>query len=317
MNAALCKMWDKAAISFAAARAPSLDGRNSNLEKAREFLERPDFILSEAEAPRVEFGSRTHFSFPTPRRTAFLENNVVHGRLYRCERKWQERPTVILMHGWNDALDHYWRFPAIAREINYQGFNAATLEAPYHFQRRPLHLGSWSNFLCPDILRTTMAVGQAIAEVQAFSEWLRQEGCPAIGLWGVSLGAWLAGLAVCHDPRWSCAALMVPVARLDLVIEKVAFCRHIHAVLKGQPSATEKLNLIRHRPAMSPSDILLVEAEHDQFMPRETVEELWRAWDEPAILRVPEGHISVVVARGLSGKIIRWMKPRLHEQVAK
>ena len=37
-----------------------------------------------------------------------------------------------------------------------------TLEAPYHFQRRPRHLGSWSNFLCPDILRTTTAVAQEL-----------------------------------------------------------------------------------------------------------------------------------------------------------
>jgi len=317
MNASLCRLWDRAAILLAAARAPRLNGRNPNLDEARAFLESADFISREAQPARVEFGTRPHFSFATPRPTPFLENNTVHGRLYRCERKWEERPTVILLHGWNDVIDHRWRFPAIARQINYQGINAATLEAPYHFQRRPRQLGSWSNFLCPDILRTTKAAAQAIAEIQAFAEWLRQQGCPAVGLWGVSLGAWLAGLAGCHDARWSCLVLMAPIARLDLVIEKVAFCRHIRAALQGQPAVTGWLNLTSCRPAISTSDILLIEAEHDLFMAKETVEELWRAWNQPAIWRVPEGHISVLCALELSGRIIRWIALRLREPVAK
>jgi dienelactone hydrolase len=317
MNASLCRIWDRAAILLAAARAPRLGERNPNLEEARAFLESADFISREVEPARVEFERRPHFYFATPRPTPFLENNIVQGRLYRCERQWQERPTVLLLHGWNDIIDHRWRFPAIARQINYQGMNAATLEAPYHFQRRPRHLGSWSNFLCPDILRTTKATAQAVAEIQAFAGWLHEQGCPAVGLWGVSLGAWLAGLAACHDPRWSCVVLMAPVARLDYVIENVAFCRHIRSALQGQPAATGRLNLTSCRPAIPISDILLIEAEHDVFMAKETVEELWRAWDQPAIWRVPEGHISVLCARGLSERIIRWMAPRMREPVAK
>lgn len=317
MNASLCRLWDRAAIFFAAARAPRLNGRNPNLADARAFLEGADFIPQEVQPARVEFARRPHFSFATPRPTPFLENNIVRGRLYRCERRWQERPTVILLHGWNDVIDHHWRFPAIARQINYQGMNAATLEAPYHFQRRPRQLGSWSNFLCPDILRTTKATAQAIAEIRGFAEWLRQQGCPAVGLWGVSLGALLAGLAGCHDSRWSCMVLMAPVARLDIVIEKVSFCRHIRSALEGQPAVTGKLNLTARQPAIRGSDILLIEAEHDLFMAKETIEELWSAWQQPEIWRVPHGHISVLCALELSRRVIRWMTPRMLEPVAK
>jgi dienelactone hydrolase len=221
------------------------------------------------------------------------------------------------LHGWNDIIDHRCRFPVIAGQINRQGINAATLETPYHFQRRPRQLGSWSNFLCPEILRTTRATAQAIAEIRAFAGWLREQGCPAVGLWGISLGAWLAGLAACHDARWSCVVLMAPVARLDCVIEKLPFCRHIRAVLQGQPAVAARLNLTSSRPAISTSNILLIEAEHDLFMAKETVEELWRAWEQPEIWRLPEGHISVLCAIGLSNRIIRWIAPRMCEPVAK
>jgi dienelactone hydrolase len=307
------------AILLAAARAPRLNGKNPNVDAARAFLEGADFVSPETQPARVEFGMRPHFSFATPRPTPYLENNIVHGRLYRCERQWQERPAVVLLHGWNDIIDHRWRFPAIARQINYQGINAVTLQAPYHFQRRPRDLGSWSNFLCPDLLRTSHAVAQSLAEIQALAGWLRERGCPSVGLWGVSLGGWLAGLAACHchDARWSCLVLMAPVARLDSAIEKLPFCRHIRRALQGQPVATARLNLTSGRPAIPTADILLIEAEHDLFVPRETVEELWRAWEQPAILRVPEGHISVLRASGLSGEIVRWIASRLREPVAK
>jgi dienelactone hydrolase len=317
MNAALCKMWDRTAIFFAAARAPRLNGRNPNLAEARAFLESSEFISGDETPARVEFGKGPHFTFATPRPTPFSENNVVRGRLYRCERMWQTRPTVIMLHGWNDVIDHRWRFPTIARQINYQGINAATLELPYHFQRRPRQLGSWSNFLCPDILRTTKAISQAIAEVQSFAEWLRQQGCPAVGLWGVSLGGLLAGLAACNDSRWSSVVMMVPVARLDLIIEKVSFCRHIREAIQGQPDPTGRLNLTLCRPAIPPSDILLIEAEHDLFVAKETIEELWSAWDQPELWREPQGHISILCAQELSRRIISWIAPRLREPVEK
>jgi len=317
VNAMLCRLWDKTVIRLAAVRAPRLGARNSNVNEARAFVESADFISPETPPARVEFGKRPHFSFPTPRPTPFLENNIVHGRLYRCEREWQERPAVLLLHGWNDVIDHLWRFPAIARQLNCQGINAVTLEAPYHFQRRPRQLGSWSNFLCPDLLRTTRAVAQAVAEIQACAGWLRQQGCPAVGLWGVSLGAWLAGLAICHDARWSCAVLMTPIARLDRVVEKVAFCRHIRDALQGQPVPGGKLNLTSLRPAISPADILLIQAEHDLFAPKETIDELWSAWDQPVIWSVPEGHISILRATGLSRRIVGWIAPRVREFAAK
>jgi dienelactone hydrolase len=317
VNAVLCKLLDKAAILQAAVRAPRLGEKNPNVEEARAFLTGPDFISAEVPPANVELGKRPRFWFATPRPTPYLENNVVHGRLYRCERQWQERPAAILLHGWNDVIDHRWRFPAIARQINYKGINAVTLEAPYHFQRRPRHLGSWSNFLCPDLLRTAKAVSQAIAEIQACAAWLREQGCPAVGLWGVSLGAWLAGLAACYDARWSCVVLMAPIARLDRVVEETAFCRHIRRGLQGQPVAAGRLNLTSLRPAIPPADILLIEAEHDLFTPKEAVEQLWRAWDHPQIWRVREGHISILRATGLSREIVSWIAPRLCEPVAK
>jgi dienelactone hydrolase len=311
MMAALARLVDWAAIHGAAARMPQPDGSDSHLAQAQRLIASPEFIPAEVEAARVQFNGANRLHFETPCPGVFAENNVVHGRLYRCGQRWQERPAVLLLHGWNDVLNHRFRFPFMARQFNRNGFNAATLEAPFHFQRRPRQLGAWGNFLCPDILRTVEAARQAVAETRSFAAWLRQQGCPSAGLMGVSLGGWLAGLAVCRDARFSCAVLLVPVARLDRLVEEAAFCRSIRLALKGRPAGASKLNLAQGRPAISKENILLIEAVHDLFVPGETMEELWRAWDRPEMWRLRHGHISVLAAPGLNGRIIRWMAPRL------
>jgi dienelactone hydrolase len=317
MRAGLCRLLDWSAIRFAAARMPQPDGRDSRLAEAQQLIARPDFIPAQAEAAKVQFSDAIQFHFETPQAGPFTENNTVHGRLYRCTERWQDHPTVLLLHGWNDAINHHFRFPRLAAEFNRHGLNAATLELPFHFQRRPRQLGAWSNFLCPDILRTVEAARQAVAETRAFAEWLRQEGCSSVGLLGVSLGGWLAGLAVCHDARFACAVLLTPVARLDRLLEEVAFCRGIRFAWKGERVVTGKLNLTENRPAIPARNILLIEAVHDLFVPVETMEELWRAWEQPDIWRLRHGHLSVLAAPRLNGQIIRWMAPHLRAHAAK
>jgi hypothetical protein len=124
---------------------------SSKLEEAIQFLQGPDFIPTESQPAQViptakidlwlrrggDTAPYLHFTFPTPRPCEFVENNVVHGRLYRCAERWQERPVIILLPGWNDSASYKLRFPLIARRGNRAGFNVVTLVPPYHFQRCP------------------------------------------------------------------------------------------------------------------------------------------------------------------------------------
>jgi dienelactone hydrolase len=317
MMAALSRLIDWAAIRTAAARMPQPDGRDAHVAEAQQLIDSSEFIPASVKPARLHFSGANQFYFESPHPGPFAENNVAHGCLYRCGENWQGRPTVILLHGWNDIINHRVRFPFMARQINRLGINAATLVAPFHFQRRPRQLGASSNFLSPDILRTVEAIGQAIAETRAFAEWLRREGCPSVGLMGVSLGGWLAGLTVGRDATFSSAVLLVPVARLDRLVAEAAFCRGLRPAFAGQPEGASKLNLTRLRPAIPKENVLLIEALYDLFVPPETMEELWNAWDQPEIWRMRCGHISVLAAPGLYGRIIRWMAPRLRAPTSK
>ncbi len=307
MNPAACQWLDRTAIHFAAVRMARLGENEFHLDAALSLLQRPDFFSTSLDPAELEFTAPNLFHFPSARAGDSAVNNVAHGRLYPCCEDWTRRPVVLLLHGWNDVLDHYYFFPRHARKLNRMGLNAATLQMPWHFDRRPRDLGARGNFLSADILRTVEAARQALADIRSLINWLEEKKCPAVGLWGVSLGAWLAGLTVCHDSRIGSAVLTVPVARLDRLIQEVPFCATIRAAVKGRLIDLRKLNLAANQPLTDRDNILLIEAEHDLFVPRETVEELWRVWGEPPLWRLRCGHISVLGARGLADRIVRWM----------
>jgi hypothetical protein len=102
MIAPLAKFIDWLAIQVLAILLPRFNARNPRLEEAIQLLKGPDFIPAESQPAQVEFNagqSGLHFHFPTPRPGGYAENNIVYGRLYRCTKRWQERPVIILLHG--------------------------------------------------------------------------------------------------------------------------------------------------------------------------------------------------------------------------
>ncbi len=161
------------------------------------------------------------FRFPTPRPGSFTENNVVHGRLYRCGERWRERP-VVIHTTWVGRLAQFITiyFQWSTHRCHRAGFNAVTLVAPYHFQRRPRQLGGSLGY--SDSLQLAEATAQAIAEIRAMTGWLLAQGCPFVALWGYSMGAWYAGMTACQDARLAAVVLGAPCTRMNPWMEERA-----------------------------------------------------------------------------------------------
>ena len=71
------------------------------------------------------------------------------------------------------------------------------------------------------------------------------------------------------------------------------------------------LNLATLRPCIPRENILLIEAIHDLFVNRDSVEALGEAWGQPDIWRLPHGHASKSLSPTLAGRILRWLAPRM------
>ena len=285
---------------------------DSNLTEAIEFLNGPNFIPAESKPAELEFTSKIHFTFQSPRPCDFAENNVVHGRIYRRANDWQKFPTVILLHGGGDFLNHRYRFPWMLPAIRRAGFNAATLVTPYHFQRRARCMEKW------DCLRSAEAFAQAVAEIRALVGWLLGQGSPGVALSGISLGGWFAGLAATRDTRLKAIILAVPGVRPNYSVtrgERIRWTALGKALERQRPAreALDKtsLNLTLSRPVIPKENILLIQGRYDLLVEPEQTEELFQKWGQPEIWRLPHGHVSWMFAPGINRRMLDWLKPRL------
>jgi pimeloyl-ACP methyl ester carboxylesterase len=318
---AKCIDWSVAQTSWLLLWQPVND-RDLKLEQAVEFLTAPDFIPAESKPAELQFTSSIHFKFPSPRPCEFAENNVVPGRLYRCAEAWQKRPVIVLLHGGMEYLHYRFGYARLARRCNRAGFNAVTLESPYHFQRRPRQygpvsiLGLYAVPISSDYVRMAQTYAQAIAEVRSLCGWLLAQGCPAVALAGVSLGAYLGGLTACRDGRLAAVVMALPIARQGNVLVAwggwIRGRRFQELILRRRTACEEldrtPLNLALARPVIPRENILLIEGMHEvSTFP----EEIWQAWGQPDIWRLPHSHITTAFMPGLTGRILRWLAPRL------
>ncbi len=201
-------IWAPLAIRLKFMRTPRANGpcaplnETLRLEQALEFLTGSDFIPAETRPAQVEFipdGSGVNFCFQTPRPGEVEENNIVYGRIYPTTESWLARPAIVLMPG-APGSEYLSPFSIFPRRCNRAGFNVITLEPPYRFRRRPKHPGAQH---AKGYLGSTEAMAQTIAEIRALVGWLKGEGCPAVALYGMSYGGWLAGLVALVTLVWT------------------------------------------------------------------------------------------------------------------
>jgi hypothetical protein len=179
------------AIRLNSARKRPVAESNSKLEEALKFLSGSDFIPPESQPARVEWNESVNFHFLTPRPGDTPQNNVAHGRLYRCAKDWRKHPAIILLHGAGDYVNHRLRFPLLIPRCARAEFNAATLVLPYHFQRRRRPSGAL------DHLRRAEATAQ-------FAPW-------SAGFWPRVAHRWLCGefRSAVGSPAWQRVTMRV------------------------------------------------------------------------------------------------------------
>ncbi|MGD1020509.1 MAG: alpha/beta fold hydrolase [Verrucomicrobiia bacterium] len=308
MRAALAKPLDWCTIQLARLNVRDAADTEGLAARAQAVLDHPDFLGGPVDAPKdFRFVTKRRFTFTSPVPSLWKRNNTVHGRLYTASKRWQDKPTLVLLHGWNARTAYRTLFPHLARRLTKRGVNVAMFELPYHSRRKPRGRQAVHNFLSGDLVHVAQAAHQAMADARALVAWLREQGCPRIGLWGISLGAWLSGMLVCADSRVDFVVLMTPVARMDRLIAEVDFCAPIRRSLGGTKVRLDSLNLATRRPKVTLDNILIVASEHDLFAPIATIEELCAAWGGPELWRPRHGHISILLSMPVMERTIRWV----------
>ena len=307
---------DRWAIQVGAATLPSPMPRPDQAPEIETIIRNNSFLVpSHSSVPAVilEEGPqhRLSFRFPSQVETPFPENNVARGWLVPSGRNWKGKPLVLLVHGWNAELHYRHVLPRVARKLANKGMNAAAIELPFHSHRRPAPPAVVRNFISDDIPMMLQATRQAIADLNLFLRWAREQGCPSVALWGFSLGGWLAGLHACVSDAQDAAVLTTPVPDMDEAIRTLLFCAPIRAALRTVSVDLTWLNLTSRTPVIPASRVLLHQADYDAFVSPEGYQALADAWGGIARKRDLQSHISILVSRKSNRSCIDWLAREL------
>jgi len=310
VNRSIAQLIDRVIINRACAAQAKPGSHLPRCEEAIELLKHTDFFCDSVQSPaEIRWLSETKLQFTSQVYTPWKEANVVHAQLFRCPGKWQEKPTMVLVHGWNDEFGYRFQYPIFARKLVRAGINAVLIELPFTLQRRPRVRGAVSDFISEDLFCTVQAARQSICDVRALLAWLSAQGCQRLGLWGVSLGGWVSGLILSHEPLVDVGVLVVPITRMDLAVEKLAFCAPLRRSLENVAFDFKRINL-RSYPNVSAKNLLFIEAEHDLFADKGAIEELAEMW-RPEIWRIQHGHISALFSLPLMNRTVNWIESKL------
>jgi Alpha/beta hydrolase family len=273
----------------------------------RGFLAKPgSWHPSPVPAALTEWKSRTgHVSFshaiysspyapedevPGARRYAeHTRNEVVHAWLLRQARA---APWVVCVHGagMGDPFADIMAFRA--SWLHAAGFNVAIPVLPHH---GPRGAGRFTlAFPSDDPAGNLHGAAQAIADVRALLAYIEARGERAV-LFGLSLGAYVAGAVAALEPSLAGVIVGVPVADIPVLLRTHAparFARH---------PRFEELYELAHRldPMTSPLGLpvpvtgvrRIWAGRADRLVRPDDVERLAAHWDAPAVSWYQGGHL--------------------------
>jgi hypothetical protein len=267
----------------------------------------PDLLETELRARQSRGRSFLHLKFasgyaPHPgepgreRWLAYRSNRIAHAWVLRHEQG--ARPWVVCIpgYGMGHPLLDFAGFPL--RSLHERlGLNIAVPVLPLHGPRRT---GRWSGerFLDGDVLDTIHAEAQSAWDLRRLLSWVRAQGTTAVGVYGISLGAYNAALLAALEPELACVIAGIPA------VDLLGLCRlhgrrtPLHrAVLTGmaQEHVAEALRVVAPLAMpvkLAPERLFIFAACADRVVPPDQARELWNHWGQPRLEWYRGGHFS-------------------------
>jgi hypothetical protein len=316
------RIWYK--ITYRRGRVLATEGDAwRELERPEFFADPSTFYHGDGVVPRVAHkvvghvpgAEITRFTFPTLHPMRFPETNTAVGRLYRNTRA-GTTPVVLISHGWAHktlgTVEHLYVRPFLKA-----GFSVVFVAHPLHFERTPPGAYSGELVVSADVVLTVEAFRQGVIDMLGAANWLRAAGHGPIGLFGYSLGAYLAGIMAAVRGDWAFVVLggagdspVSPIFDTPLgrnIREDLAACGML-----DRDKVTRAWRIISpgaFRPKVPRERILLLAGRYDRIMLPASVRRLWNAWGRPRLAWLDRGHYGLLATnRGLMARAIPFMR---------
>jgi hypothetical protein len=137
-------------------------------------------------------------------------------------------------------------------------------------------------------------VAQAIWDIRRLLSWIRSQGPAAIGLNGITLGAYLTSLVASIDDDLACAILGVPPVDLVEMVSRHTGPSHYDALARTLELAKpigQMISPLALNPLVPEQGRFIYVGIADRFVhPREEATRLWQHWGKPEIFWYRGGH---------------------------
>jgi pimeloyl-ACP methyl ester carboxylesterase len=225
------------------------------------------------------------------------ENRLVPVRHWRHDAG--ARATVVALHGFTMGSPRVDAMVLHARRWYDAGLDVLLMPLPLHGARTPPDarfsgeaFGSW------DVGRVNEAVRQAVFDVHRVQRWLRRASTPSVGLFGLSLGGYVASLLAERSGDYAFVLPIVPAVCLATLPCRVfALSRHARSAESPMALAAMRAGHRAHSPLAAPlrvpkERILIIAGRGDGVVPPAHAHALWRHWGEPTIVWFGGSHFA-------------------------
>jgi len=286
------------------------------LYRERGWLEDPESYHRTPGAPAVwsTRGERAlgqpyeHLSFESdyephrgePGRERWLEmdaNRTAHAWVLRQADP--GRPWVVCVHGFGTGAPFLDLRAFRARRLHSElGLNVAVPVLPLHGPRQQAGVASGEGFMSIDLVDTVHALAQSAWDVRSLIAWARLIGRDApVGIWGLSLGGYVASLVAAMEDGLACAIAGIPATDiLDLYHRHSPPAVRKRALEHGAlgPQATAVQNVVSPlvlRPKLSRDRRFVFAGLGDRMSTSGQAHRLWEHWERPSVAWYPGGHV--------------------------
>ena len=213
------------------------------------------------------------------------------------------RPWLVCVHGF--AMGYpFMDFTGLrtAKLHRALGVNVALPVLPLHGPRKVTRV-SGEPFLSFDLMNTVHGLSQAIWDIRRLLSWIRAQGATTVGLYGVSLGAYVVALLAGIEDGLDAVVAGIPVVDLPALFHEQSPA-HIrarsieHHIIGGPAEAVfTAVSPMSFAPKV-PQDGRFVFAGHgDRLAFPEHARRLWEHWERPRISWYWGSHVGYLWSR--------------------
>ncbi len=239
----------------------------------------------------------------------------------RCRPQGEPRAAVLFLHGWLATTLHLRLMRRALEPLRREGVEVWLPRLPGHVERTPPGVASGTVCLSPEPAASAAMVRAGVTEAVELGEWLAARGLP-VGVWGISLGGWVAALAASASDCWAGVVLWAPVvdpvatwrsAPLVAPLRRAAGAGGVDVrAAEGELAA---LAPIRLQPRVPPPAVRVFAGLYDDVVAAADVRRFAARWGV-RVSWYEAGHISMLLSRRARAECRAFLSRRLLEAPA-